>query len=304
MNYLITGGTGFVGQKLITNLLESNQQIIVLGRDKKKVEKVFQGKVRAVSSLLEISSDEIIDNIINLAGEPIAAKRWSVKQKEILLNSRIKITQNIIELIANLKTKPKTLISASAIGFYGSRGDEELNESSKSGNEFTSDLCKKWENEANKANQFGVRVCVTRFGIVLGKNGGALSKMLPAFKLGLGGKIGSGNQFMSFVHIDDVVSAINFLIANQNNEQNLSGIFNLTAPNPVTNYQFTKTLGEVLHRPTFFNMPEFAVKILFGQMGEALLLNGQKVLPKRLLDLGYQFAFQGLESSLKNIIKN
>jgi len=297
MNYLITGGTGFVGQKLIANLLESKQKITVLSRDKNKVEKLFFGKVRAVSILLEISNDEIIDSIINLAGEPIANKRWSAKQQEILLNSRIETTQNIIQLIATLKTKPKTLISASAIGFYGSRGDEELDENSKSGDEFTVDLCKKWEFTANKASDFGVRVCLTRFGIVLGQNGGALAKMLPPFKLALGGKIGSGNQFMSFVHIDDAVSAINFLIKNPE----LAGVFNLTAPNPVTNYQFTKTLGKILHRPTFFNMPEFAVKILFGQMGESLLLKGQKVLPKRLLESGYKFKFESLESSLRDI---
>ena len=301
MHYLITGGTGFIGQSLIADLLESKHKIIVLSRDKNKVKKLFFGKVRAVENLSEISDDEIIDNIINLAGCPIAAKRWSAKQQEILLNSRIKTTKNIIQLIANLKTKPKTLISASAIGFYGSSGDEELDENSKLGDEFTSHLCNKWECEANKASDFGVRVCVTRFGIVLGKNGGALAKMLPAFKLGLGGKIGSGNQFMSFVHIDDVVLAINFLIKNQNARQNISGVFNLTAPNPVTNYQFTKTLGKILYRPTFFNMKELVVKILFGQMGKALLLNGQRVLPKRLLASGYKFKFENLESALRNI---
>ena len=301
MHYLITGGTGFVGKKLITNLLQSKQQITVLSRDKNKVEKLFLDKVRAVENLSEISNDEIIDNIINLAGEPIANKKWSAKQKEILLDSRIKTTENIIQLIANLKTKPKTLISASAIGFYGSRGDEELDENSKSGgDEFTSYLCKKWEDEANKAGDFGVRVCITRFGIVLGKNGGALAKMIPAFKLGCGGKIGSGNQFMSFVHIDDATSAINFLIKNQE----LTGVFNLTSPNPVQNYQFTKILGKILNRPAFFNMPEFVVKILFGQMGEALLLNGQKVLPKKILEAKYQFEFADLELSLKNIINN
>ena len=299
MHYLVTGGTGFVGQQLIANFLQSNHQITVLGRDRNKILKLFNDKVRAVDSLSKISENEIIENIINLAGEPIANKRWSDKQKEILMGSRVKTTQNIIELISNLKTKPKNLISASAIGFYGRRGDEKLNENSKSGDEFTSKLCNLWESEAKKAKKFGVRVCLARFGIVLGKNGGALSKMLPAFKIGLGGKIASGNQFMSFVHIDDIVAAINFLITNQN----LSGAFNFTVPNPVTNQEFSKTLAKNLSRPAFFDMPEFVVKILFGEMGEALLTNGQKVLPEKLLESGYKFKFTNLELTLQNILQ-
>jgi uncharacterized protein (TIGR01777 family) len=295
MSYLITGGTGFVGKKLIANLLQNQQKIIVLTRSKNKAEKLFGNQVRVIENLSEIVSSEKIDQIINLAGEPIADKRWNKKQKEILLNSRIQNTQNIINLISRLEQKPATLISASAIGFYGSRGDEELDENSLAGQEFTANLCQKWEECANQASSFGVRVCLVRFGIVLGKNGGALAKMLPAFKLGLGGKIGSGKQFMSWIDIDDLVAAINFLIANQN----LNGIFNVTAPNPVTNQEFTKTLAKTLNRPAFFNMPALAVKILFGEMGEALLLNGQKVLPKRLLASGFRFDCGNLEDALE-----
>ncbi|MES2678217.1 MAG: TIGR01777 family oxidoreductase [Pseudomonadota bacterium] len=295
MSYLITGATGFVGKKLIANLLQNQQKIIVLTRSKSKAEKLFGNQVRVIENLTEISNSEKIDHIINLAGEPIADKRWNEKQKEILVNSRIQNTQNIINLISRLEQKPTTLISASAIGFYGSRGDEELDENSSAGQEFTSDLCQKWEKCANQASSFGVRVCLTRFGIVLGKNGGALAKMLPAFKLGLGGKIGDGQQFMSWIDIDDLVAAINFLIQNQN----LSGVFNFTAPNPITNQQFTKTLAKTLNRPAFFNMPALAVKILFGQMGEDLLLNGQKVLPKRLLASEFKFVCESLESALR-----
>ena len=291
MSYLITGGTGFVGKKLIANLLQNQQEIIVLTRKKNKAEKLFGSKVRVVENLAEISNSQKINYIINLAGEPIADKRWNEKQKEILVNSRVQNTQNIIDLISRLEHKPSTLMSASAIGFYGSRGDEELDENSCVGKEFTADLCQKWEECANQASDFGVRVCLTRFGIVLGKNGGALAKMLPPFKLGLGGKIGSGKQFMSWIDIDDLVAAINFLVVNQN----LNGIFNFTAPQPVTNQEFTKTLAKILNRPAFFNMPALAVKILFGQMGEALLLNGQKVLPKRLLEGGFKFNCENLE---------
>ena len=299
MHYLITGGTGFIGQNIITKLLQSNQQITVLGRDKNKILKLFEDKVRAVDSLSTISNNEIIDNIINLAGEPIANKRWSEKQKEILIDSRVKTTQNIIELISNLKNKPQNLISASAIGFYGKNGDEALSENSKSGDEFTSKLCNLWESEAEKANKFGVRVCLARFGIVLGKKSGALSKMLPTFKIGLGGKIASGNQFMSFVHIDDIVAAINFLITNKN----LFGAFNFTSPNPVTNKEFSHILAKTLSRPALFDVPEFVIKILFGDMGEALLVNGQKVLPQKLLEYGYKFQFTNLELALKNILQ-
>ncbi len=298
--YLITGGTGFIGQKLITNLVGQGQQIIVLTRNKNKAEKLFSDKVMVVENLSEILSSEKIDHSINLAGESIADKRWNEKQKEILITSRIQSTQNIIDLISRLEHKPSTLISASAIGFYGSRGDEELDENSSARQEFTSDLCQKWEKCANQASGFGVRFCLARFGIVLGKNGGALAKMLPAFKFGLGGKIGSGQQFMSWIDIDDLVAAINFLIQNQN----LNGVFNFTAPQPVTNQEFTKTLAKILNRPAFFNMPALAVKILFGEMGEALLLNGQKVLPKRLLESGFKFSCESLEVALKKIVLN
>ncbi len=295
MSYLITGGTGFVGKKLIANLVQNQQKIIVLTRSKNKAEKLFGSKVRAVENLAEISNSEKIDHIINLAGEPIADKRWNEKQKQILINSRIQNTQNIIDLISRLEQKPKTLINASAIGFYGSRGDEDLDENSCAGKEFTADLCQKWEECANQASGFGVRVCLARFGIVLGQNGGALAKMLPAFKLGLGGKIGNGEQFMSWIDIDDLVAAINFLVANQN----LNGVFNFTAPQPATNQEFATTLAKILNRPAFFNMPALVVKILFGKMGEALLLNGQKVLPKRLLESGFKFGCKNLEVALE-----
>ncbi|MFT7088113.1 MAG: hypothetical protein ACJAZX_001568 [Rickettsiales bacterium] len=299
MKYLITGGTGFVGQKLIANLINSKQEIIVLGREKSKIEKIFNSKVRAIANFSEIGSDEKIDCIVNLAGENIASKRWSKKQKEILLNSRILTTKRIVELVSRLNIKPETLINASAIGFYGSRGNEELDENSKAGDEFTSNLCQKWEEEARKVEKFGVRVCLTRFGIVLGKNGGALAKMVPAFKFGLGGKIASGKQIMSFIHILDLVSAINFLIDNKN----LNGVFNLTSPNSVSNQEFTKILSKNLTRPAFFDMPEFMVKILFGEMGEILLVNGQNVLPKRLLKSGFEFKFENLDHALKNLLK-
>jgi uncharacterized protein (TIGR01777 family) len=285
MKYLITGGTGFVGKRLIKEILASNAAVIVLTRDKKNCNQIFENKVRAISSLSEIDLTEKIDCIINLAGEPIADKKWSSEQKQKLISSRLNTTGSLVELIANLKNKPECLISASAIGYYGAQADNIVTEDSAPNNEFTHELCKSWEASAIKAKDSGVRVCIIRLGVVLGKNGGALKKMLPAFKLGLGGKIGDGKQYFSWVHIEDVVSAINFLVKNKDSK----GIYNLTSPNPITNAEFTKVLGAAVRRPTFFNMPAFMVKLIFGEMGDRLLLNGQRVIPKKLLDEGFNF---------------
>ena len=293
MNYLITGGTGFIGAKLVEEILSNGHKVMVLSRNKNKP----NSKTRAICSLLEIDKNEKIDCIINLAGEGIADKRWTQKQKTILLESRVKTTKEIIELISKLKTKPSCFISASAIGFYGASNEKELDENSPCHDEFTHQLCTAWEAQAFKACKFGVRTCITRFGIVLEKNGGALKKMLPAFKLGLGGKIGDGKQFMSWIHRKDAISAINFLI----NNKDLSGSFNLTAPNAVTNSEFSKTLAKILNRPAFFNMPEAVVKILFGEMGEALLVRGQNVVPKNLLAAGFEFKFKNLNAALEDI---
>lgn len=297
-NYLITGATGFIGTKLVENLLANQNQITILSRNKNRAEKIFGKKVKIISEISEVSENENIDFIINLAGEPIAQKRWSKNQKEILIKSRVETTQKIIHLIAKLKTKPQLLISASAIGFYGKNGEEELVENSPAKNEFTNQLCKEWEKAALEAEKFGTRICIIRLGIVLGKNGGALAKMLPAFKFGLGGKIASGQQFMSWVHIEDVIGAINFLTKNQN----LSGVFNLTAPQPQRNCDFTKILAKKLKRPAFLNMPSLAIKILFGEMGETLLSNGQKVLPKNLIQNGFEFKYQNLNQALEEVL--
>lgn len=294
MNLLITGGTGFIGKQLIQHLAENGHNIIVLTRDKNRV----SGNVKAISNVNEINNGDKIDVIINLAGEPIS-KRWSDKYKQQLLDSRVNTTKAIISLIERLEDKPKVLISASAIGYYGSHGDEMLDESSNPKDEFTHILCKKWEAEALKAEKYGVRVCITRLGVVLGKDGGALKQMLPAFKLGLGGRIGAGKQYFSWVHVYDVVAAFSFLIENQNEK----GVYNLTAPNPVSNKDFTKALGRALNRPTIFPMPTLTVKLLFGEMGETLLLNGQRVIPKKLNDSGFKFQYPKIDIALQDITK-
>jgi uncharacterized protein len=294
MNVLITGGTGFVGSHLVLYLLGKGCNITIITRDKSKV----ASGIKAIEDINEIKPSEQIDVIVNLAGAPIS-KRWSEKYKQELIASRINSTKDIISLIKKLKQKPDVLISASAIGYYGLQDDTPLNEEAHPRNEFTHQLCKKWENEALKAEKLGVRVCITRLGVVLGKNGGALKQMLPPFKMGLGGKIGSGKQYFSWAHIDDVISALSFLVENKNQ----SGIYNLTAPNPVTNAEFTKALGRQLKRPTLFPMPAFIVKLLFGEMGETLLLKGQRVVPNKLKKTGFKFKYPKINEALGSIVK-
>lgn len=293
MNILITGGTGFIGRKLVQYLVEKGNNITVLTRNKNKLSR----DIKAILDVSEIENTDKIHAIINLAGATIS-KRWSKEYKQELIDSRVSTTKNIVSLIERLEEKPEVLINASAIGYYGSQGDRILDEDSQPNDEFTHQLCKKWENEALIAEKHGVRVCIARLGVVLGKNGGALKQMLPAFKMGLGGKIGDGKQYFSWVHIDDVISGFYFLIENKN----ASGVYNLTSPNPVTNDNFTKALGNVLNRPTFFPMPELIVKILFGEMGEALLLHGQKVLPKKMQEVGFKFRHPKIENALQDVI--
>lgn len=304
-NILVTGGTGFVGSKLILRLIEKDPEIskiLVATRSKSRAEKIFKevnSKITPVEDLSKITRNTQIDIIINLAGAPIADKRWNNQRKTELRQSRITTTEEVINLIEKLKNKPKVLINASAIGFYGSQNsDEQLDEDSKPKEEFTHFLCKDWESEAMKAEKYGVRVCITRFGIVLGKNGGALKKMLTPFKLGLGGKIASGEQAMSWIHIEDVIRGITFLM----NNENLNGSFNFCSPNAVTNRQFTKALAKAVSRPAFFDMPLAMVKILFGEMGETLLAKGQNVYPRKLLENGFNFRYRRIDSALRNII--
>ena len=236
--------------------------------------------------------------MINLAGPPIN-KKWTNSYKEVLIDSRLEITKNLILLITSLKIKPNLLISASAIGYYGNQSNNYIDENSLYINDFTHKLCNLWEIEAKKAEKLGVRTCITRLGVVLGKNGGALEEMLPIFRLGLGAKIGSGKQFFSWVHIDDVIGPFNFLI--KDNKQ--KGIYNLTSPNPVTNYRFTKALGKMINRPTVLTIPKFVIKMIFGEMGNKLLSNGSAVYPKKFLDSCYEFQFKTMEASLENILK-
>ena len=291
LNILITGGTGFIGTELISSLNSEQNTFYILTRaanvfNKKKLTK----NIFYINSLNKIDNTAKIDVIINLAGAPID-KRWTKSYKKILFSSRIDTTKNIINLIKRLNDKPKVLINASAIGYYGSQ-DKTLDEKSDYKDCFTHQLCAQWEDIARTAENYGVRVCIARLGVVLGKNGGMLKKISLPFKLGLGGKLGSGEQYFSWIHIDDVINIFKLFI----NDNSFNGAYNLTSPNPVTNYEFTKSIGKLMHRPTFICMPEIIIKILFSEMGEELLLGNYKVLPNRLLELKYNFLYPKINS--------
>jgi uncharacterized protein (TIGR01777 family) len=295
MNLLITGGTGFVGSALCSRLLEEQHKIVVLSRNPEKI----KPPIKAVANLDQLSNDDIFDVVINLAGEPIANKRWNDQQKKRIFGSRIETTEALIEYFKKSKHKPKLLINGSAIGYYGTaRTNDNIDEKSGCDDSFSSQLCQKWEAAALEAESLGIRTCLIRTGIVLGKNGGALSKMLPPFKMGLGGRIGYGKQWMSWIHLDDLVGIILYCI----NNDDLKGAVNGTSPNPVINEVFTKTLGTALKRPTIFPMPEIVIKLLMGQMGEELLLSGKRVLPRKALDAGYIFKYKTLEDALINVV--
>lgn len=295
MNVLMTGATGFIGSALCSRLLKDKHNIVVLSRHPEAVEAPLTG----ISDLKQLKSDAVFDVVINLAGEPIADKRWSERQKQRISSSRLDTTQRLIAYFEAMEHKPKLFISGSAIGYYGVAESSEIVDETGSGDEsFSSQLCQQWETTALQAEALEIRTCLLRTGIVLGKGGGALRKMLPPFKMGLGGKIGNGQQWMSWIHLDDLVGIILYCI----NHDHLKNAVNGTSPNPVTNRAFTKALGQALKRPTVLPMPAFVVKLLMGQMGEELLLAGKKVLPTKMLDAGYQFQYQELEKALLDIV--
>ena len=295
MNLLITGGTGFIGSALCSRLLKDKHDIVVLSRHPEAIKAPIIG----ISDLEQLKSDVIFDIVINLAGEPIADKRWSAQQKQRILNSRLDATEKLIVYFKTTEQKPKLLINGSAIGYYGISETNDIVDETVSGDDsFSSQLCQQWETTALQAQTLGIRTCLLRTGIVLGKGGGALSKMLLPFKIGLGGRIGQGKQWMSWIHLDDLVGIILYCI----DHDSLRGAINGTSPNPVTNQVFTKTLGKVLKRPTLLPMPVVVVKLLMGQMGEELLLAGKKILPVKILDAGYKFKYEELEKALLNIV--
>lgn len=299
MNILITGGTGFIGKPLCASLIKQGHSLTVLSRRSAHVPKLCGATVSAVSTLDSLTADTHFDAIINLAGEGIVDKRWSKQRKQQLLDSRIQTTNQLIDYISRAKQKPFVLINGSAIGFYGDTGDEVLTENSIASisNDFAHRLCVEWEQTAHKAADDGVRLCLLRTGLVVGKDGGFLQRMLTPFKLGLGGRIGHGQQWMSWIHRSDLIGMIEMLL----DSSELAGIFNATAPNPVTNNEFSQTLARLLKRPALLPVPAIVLKVAMGEMS-SLLLGGQRVIPKRFLDHGFQFQYGHLESALRETI--
>lgn len=299
MKILITGASGLVGKALQKSFAQKGYDILLAGRGEPKTANEIRWSVEEGFLEEDISRIESLDAVIHLAGESISGLRWTEEKKRAIRESRVKGTQNVVNALADLKQKPKVFIAGSAMGFYGDRDDEIVSETSKPGDNFLADVAKEWETESRRAEDSGIRTVLLRTAIVLSKDGGALGTMLTPFKFGVGGVIGSGKQWMSWVSMDDVVGIVNFALENEN----LRGAVNVASPNPVTNEEFTKTLGEVLYRPTFLPLPEFAVNLMFGEMGDTLLLNSTRVEPKRLKDAGYEFRFPDLKNALENAVK-
>ena len=294
MNILITGGTGFIGSALCTRLLDAQHHLVLLSRHPENIQSPVQG----IGSLADLTDEMTFDAVINLAGEPIVEKRWSDRQKQRILSSRLDTTQELIEYFARVESKPKVFISGSAIGYYGtSRTNDSIDETGVGDDSFSSQICRQWEALAIQAQPLGIRTCLLRTGIVLG-NGGALSKMLGPFKLGAGGRMGTGTQWMSWIHINDLIGIILYCMEHED----IQGPVNGTSPYPATNLQFTKALGKVLNRPTIFPMPGAVIKLLMGQMGEELLLAGKKILPKKIQAAGYTFLYENLEQALADVV--
>ena len=297
MNILITGGTGLIGQQLCKTLLAEGHELTVLSRNPASVATKCGAGVHALAALGAWLPDKTFDAIINLAGEPIVDAPWTKRRKQVLWDSRVTLTQELVRHIAAAGKKPALLISGSAVGYYGNRGDTALDEAANTGEGFAARLCKAWEDAALCAEREGVRVCLLRTGLVLSRQGGLLRKMLLPFKLGLGTRLGDGKQWMSWVHIDDYVAMLLSLL----HDAQASGPFNLTAPQPATNAQFTAALAKALHRPALFAAPAPLLKLAMGERA-SLLLEGQRVLPGKMTAAGYRFQFSSLDDALGNLL--
>ncbi len=297
MKILVTGTTGLVGSALIPALTSDGHQVIRLVR---KVSATPTNEIFWNPSLgtLNPATLEGFDAVVHLAGQSIAGARWTPEYKKRILSSRIQGTKLLVEALLSVSKPPSVLVSASAVGYYGNRGDEILREESTHGAGFLADLCLRWEAAAKPAAGRGIRVVMPRIGLVLSGNGGALGKMLLPFRLGVGGKIGSGSQYMSWISLDDLVGAIRHVILNQD----IRGPVNAVSPQPVTNLEFTRALGRVLSRPTLVPLPAFAARMALGEMADELLLASARIEPSRLLATGFQFRFPDLQGALRHAL--
>ena len=301
MKILVSGSTGFIGSALLPSLTSAGHHITRLIRSGTPKLGGTSPAITWNPDLEELnpSSLEGFDAVIHLAGENIAGGRWNPRRKSSIRESRTKGTRLLSQALGGLGHPPKVFISASAIGYYGNRGDERLNEKSPPGEDFLAVVCQEWEQATVVAAKAGIRIVNPRIGMVLSPKGGALAKLLTPFRLGVGGVVGDGNQYMSWIELDDLVGVFQHALASHQ----LQGPVNAVSPNPVTNREFTKTLGRVLGRPTIFPLPAFAAKLALGEMAEALLLSSQRVEPQRLLETNYVFRFLQLERALEALLE-
>jgi uncharacterized protein (TIGR01777 family) len=306
MRVFITGGTGLIGGKLIKRLRERQDQAVVLTRRPAAAREamadctVVEGDPTKPGPWMDAVAD--CDAVVNLAGENIFGKRWGDEFKKVLVESRVKSTENVVQALARsprtASGAAKALVNASAVGYYGPRGDEEIDESAGPGDDFLARICVEWEKAAQAALPLGVRLAILRIGVVLDKGGGALKTLLTPFKMGVGGPAGSGKQWMPWIHHADMVGLLLLALDNAN----AAGPINATAPNPVTNKDFGKALGRALHRPAFLPTPGFGLKLLLGEVS-GVVLTGQRVLPKQALKLGYVFQFPTIDAALADVVK-
>ncbi len=295
MRILMTGGTGLIGRRLCRELRDQGHALTVLSRRPETVAAKCGAGVQAMRSLEEWLPEQTFDAVINLAGEPIADAHWTAARKQALWDSRVTLTEALVRKISAAQHKPAVLLSGSAIGFYGN-GEMPVDESAQAGNDFAAQLCRVWEDVALAAQPLGVRVCLLRTGLVLAPQGGLLGRLWLPFKLGLGARLGDGRQWMSWVHLDDHVAMVLKLLQ----DESLSGPFNLTAPAPVTNADFTRALARAVHRPAWFVTPAFLLRLALGERAR-LLLEGQRVLPERMHQLGFQHRYPLLEDALRDV---
>ena len=301
MKILVTGSSGLVGTALVSALARGGHTVCRMVRPHSAGgEGAKEGFVVAWNPATgELGGAGVgADAVVNLAGASIADGRWTTQRKELLCSSRIETTRALVGALAKMNARPSVFVSASAIGYYGDRGDETLTEESKPGGDFLAELVQEWEVEARKADALGIRVVLARFGVILAREGGALPKMMLPFKFGVGGKLGSGQQWQSWVALEDVVGILRFAIENTS----VRGAINMVSPQPLQNAEFTCVLAKAMHRPALFPAPAFALRLALGEMADALLLSSQRVLPRAVEKTGYQFLHSDLSTALKNLV--
>jgi uncharacterized protein len=297
MKCVISGGTGFIGRRIVDRLLRDQHYVGVWsrqpGREKRAAVASFSWDPMHGEPPAE--SINTMDAVIHLAGEPVA-QRWNAEVKRRILDSRVLGTRALVDAISRVRHKPKVFVCASAIGYYGDRGDEVLTESSTPGSGFLADVCRGWEKEADRAAEFGLRVIKLRIGFVLGRDGGALAQMVPAFRAFAGGRLGSGKQWMPWIHVNDVAEMFVHVV-----ENDIAGVLNAAAPNPVTNAVFTREMGKALHRPALFAIPPFALKLAFGELGQHML-DSSRVIPEAAMKAGFPFRYPELAAALRDLL--